>query len=410
MLSDDQARALRLRSLLLATPVARSSSTDDAPAAGTPESHQAHLTPAGVVEWFGAMQAQDVASGHWSFGVRLPGSTDADIERATAERQIVRTWPMRGTIHFVPPADVTWMLQLTGIRMLRGLDRRWSILDTDRVTVLAAAEAIGDILSDPGHVSSEDPEPDGSARARNGTANPLTRAQILASLQQRGIDASGQRGYHYLWYACQTGVAVIGPQRGKEQTFALAADWLPPQRDLTRDEALRTLAERFFRSHGPAPAADFTGWTGLTASDTKAAVAALGSELTSVSVGDREMLCPTTALDVPGWQQGVRRAAPPLVLPGFDEFLLGYKDRTLAADAETMAAVIPGGNGVFRNTIVVGGRVAATWTRKVRAKRIDVEVHTLSDWRPSAAAQRRLAKAFDRFGEFLGRPASVSYT
>lgn len=99
-------------------------------------------------------------------------------------------------------------------------------------------------------------------------------------------------------------VRGFGPQRGKEQTFALAADWLPPQVVLDRDEALRTLAQRFFRSHGPAAKTDFTGWTGLTATDTKAAIAMLGDELAEVSVAGRELLCTAAALDSDGWRDG----------------------------------------------------------------------------------------------------------
>lgn len=393
LLSDSQARALRLRSLLLTA-----ADQDD----HTPGPQTQRRSPADTVEWFGAMQAQDVASGHWSFGVRLPDSTNADIDRATEERQIVRTWPMRGTIHFVPPADVRWMLELTGSRMLRGLERRWSNLDTDRASVQGAAEAIGEILADQGIES-------GGAPLATAGGEPMTRAQILTALQRRGIDTSGQRGYHYLWYAAQTGICVIGPQRGKEQTFVLAAHWLPPQNEPSRDEALRILTKRYFRSHGPAAASDFTGWTGLTASDVKAAIAALGDELTAVSVGDKRMLCTTADLDSPGWQSGTRRSGLPLVLPGFDEFLLGYKDRALAADAKTMGAVIPGGNGMFRNTVVIGGQVVATWTRKTRAHRIDVEVHPLAPWRASSAAEQRLVKAFDRYGEFQGMPAVVAF-
>ncbi|MFI0433201.1 MAG: DNA glycosylase AlkZ-like family protein, partial [Candidatus Nanopelagicales bacterium] len=229
--------------------------------------------------------------------------------------------------------------------------------------------------------------------------------------------------YHVLWYASQTGVSVIGPQRGKEQTFALAADWLPPQVVLDRDEALRTLAQRFFRSHGPAAKTDFTGWTGLTATDTKAAIAMLGDELAEVSVAGRELLCTAAALDSDGWRDGSaagdgaasRRAsgagaaAEPLVLPGFDEFLLGYKDRSLAADPDAMAAVIPGGNGVFRNTVTIGGQVQATWKRTARAKRIDITVLPLPGWRPTKAVRASVERAFVPYGEFLGSPTAVAF-
>ncbi|MFM2438353.1 MAG: hypothetical protein RLZ55_1172, partial [Actinomycetota bacterium] len=233
-------------------------------------------------------------------------------------------------------------------------------------------------------------------------------------------DASGQRGYHLLWHSSQTGVSVIGPQRGKEQTFALAADWLPPQVELDRDAALRTLAQRFFRSHGPAARTDFTGWTGLTATDTKAAIAMLGDELTEVSVGGKELICTAAALDGDGWRDGsaaddgaagARPSADvgPLILPGFDEFLLGYKDRSLAAGPEAMAAVIPGGNGVFRNTVTIDGQVRATWTRTARAKRIDITVLPLPGWRETRAARAAVESAFVPYGEFLGLPAAVSW-
>jgi hypothetical protein len=74
------------------------------------------LSPADVVAWMGAMQAQDLASGEWSFGVRCEGLTQADVHQATVNREILRTWPMRGTVHFVPPADAKWMLEITGVR------------------------------------------------------------------------------------------------------------------------------------------------------------------------------------------------------------------------------------------------------------------------------------------------------
>ena len=77
-------------------------------------------TVAGVVEWFGAMQAQDMASALWSLGVRLPGFTLADVNAALERREAIRTWPMRGTVHLVPPADARWMLDLMGVRALAG--------------------------------------------------------------------------------------------------------------------------------------------------------------------------------------------------------------------------------------------------------------------------------------------------
>lgn len=69
-------------------------------------------TPAELVRWMGAVQAQDYPGALWAVGLRLSGAAQTEVEDAIAARTIVRTWPMRGTLHFVPAADVRWMLRL----------------------------------------------------------------------------------------------------------------------------------------------------------------------------------------------------------------------------------------------------------------------------------------------------------
>lgn len=364
-LSAEDARALRMRALLLA-------------------GHR-FSTPAQVVEWFGAMQAQDVASGHWSFGVRLPGLTENDITQATLDKQIVRTWPMRGTIHFVPPADAQWMLEVTGARQLRGLDARWQRLGLDESKVRHAADVLGETLAD---------------------GSLLTRAECLDTLTAAGLDTTGQRGYHYLWYAAQIGVTVIGPQRGKEQTFTHLDAWVPHPNRPEHDEALGILAERYFRSHGPASVKDFAGWTALTMTEAKRAVAVAEPTLASVEVAGQPMIVAASSLTNAGDDAAVAQGADLRVLPGFDEYLLGFKDRSLMADPATMAAVIPGGNGIFRNTVVTGGQVRATWKRTVKSTRVDIEVIPVR-WRVTRAVKSRLEVDFDDFARFLGVPTAV---
>src|SRR4051794_31730145 len=135
-------------------------------------------TVAGVVEWFGAMQAQDMASGLWSLGVRLPGSTAADVNAALERREAVRTWPMRGTVHLVPPADARWMLDLMGVRALAGAAKRRQTIGLDERTAERGVEVLAAALA-------------GGKR--------LTRAECLAALAQGGVTLAGQQGYHLLW-------------------------------------------------------------------------------------------------------------------------------------------------------------------------------------------------------------------
>jgi hypothetical protein len=329
---------------------------------------------AGIVSWFGAMQAQDVNSGLWSLGVRLPGVPLTAINDALERREVLRTWPMRGTVHFVPSADAHWMLDLMGVRALAGAAKRREALGLDEKTVDRAVEILAAALAGGGR---------------------LTRAACLATLTDAGIEISGQRGYHLLWFASQRGVTAIAPQVGKEQSFVLLDEWAPEPRRPSREEALGIIAVRYFRSHGPATRKDFAGWTGLPMGDCRAGIAVAGDELTTVEVDGAEMIAASAQLDAP-------RPTGLLALPGFDEYLLGFKDRSLMADPGHLDAIVPGGNGVFRSTIVRDGRVVATWTRTLTSKGVTVTVAPLA---PVGDAE--LAAVLEPYAAYLELPLTV---
>jgi hypothetical protein len=366
-LTRRQALALRLRSLLLA---AESSATSPG-------------SVADVVEWFGAMQAQDYASGLWSLGLRLPALTRADVQDALERREALRTWPMRGTVHLVPSRDAHWMLDLMGVRALAGAAKRREFLGLEQEVADRAVDLLGDALAG---------------------GNRLTRAQCVEVLERGGVSGAGQRAYHLLWYASQHGVTCMGPNVGSEQTFVLLDDWVPDPVRLDRDEALRTVASRYVRSHGPATRADLAGWTGLPLRDVDRAVALAGAEVARVDVDGVPMLVAAAALDdVPDRPDaGVR------VPPGFDEFLLGVKDRSLVLDPEHVAAVVPGGNGVFRATVVRAGRVVGTWTRTTHTARTEVAVAPLTPM--SERERRRVERAFEPYAAYLQTPVEVGWT
>ena len=187
----------------------------------------------------------------------------------------------------------------------------------------------------------------------------------------------------------------------------LLDEWVPDPYRPDRDEALATMALRYFRSHGPTTRQDFAGWTGLTAADAKLAVSAAGDRLAVVQVDGREMHVDKEILDPPRPGALGGGADEVLALPGFDEYLLGFKDRSLMLAAEHKQAIIPGGNGVFQATIVRDGRVVGTWKRSV------VRGGTLVDLRPlvhhSASDRARVEGAFEPYARFTGRPLEVRW-
>jgi hypothetical protein len=340
---------------------------------------------AGVVTWFGAMQAQDAASGMWSLGARLPGWTTADVQDALERREALRTWPMRGTVHLVPSRDAHWMLEVMGVRILAGAAARRATLGLSDEIADRAVEVLAAALAGGGR---------------------LTRAQCVAALTDAGIDGSGQLAYHLLWYASQQGVTCIAPHIGNEQTFVLLDEWVPDPHRPERDEALATIALRYFRSHGPTTRQDFAGWTGLTAADAKRGIAAAGDALTTVRVDDKEMHLDPALLDAHNTGP-TNQGDDVLALPGFDEYLLGFKDRSLMLAAEHKQAIIPGGNGVFQSTIVRGGRVIGTWKRSVARGNTVVDVRPLIPLRK--ADRVRVEEALEPYARFTARPLQVQW-
>jgi hypothetical protein len=295
-------------------------------------------SPAEAVRWLLAVQGQDHPGALTSVALRTPGAERGDVEAALDAGEVVRSWPMRGTLHLVAADDLGWLLALCGSRVAAGAERRRAQLGLDRGDAERARELFRGALS-------------GGRR--------LGRDALLKALTDGGVDPSGQRGYHLLGYAARTGTVCLGPTADGQQLFVLADEWIPHPRRLEGDEALRELALRFFRGHGPATVADLTRWSGLKVSDVRAGLALARHELDVLDVeGVPHFLDPRTAELLAGCRA---EACGVFLLPGFDEFVLGYADRSCTLPAEFAERIVPGGNGMFRSTVVSGGRIVGTW-------------------------------------------------
>ncbi|WP_051086130.1 winged helix DNA-binding domain-containing protein [Actinomycetospora chiangmaiensis] len=303
------------------------------------------VTPADAAAWLGCAQGQDLPGVLESIALRTTaGDVDA-VRRAFDDGRIVRSWPMRGTLHVVAAEDLAWMLPLGTPRPLAAAAKRRAGLGLAEDTLERAGEVAAEVLRGGGR---------------------RTRAEMAARWADAGLDLSGSRAYHALSVLCQRGLLVQGPFAGpKEQAFVLLDEWVPTPRRLDRDEALVEWARRYFRSHGPADRKDFARWTGLPAAD-----------VTTAIDGARPDLAETDGLlHDPGTPDRLAAAEVPdeLLLPGFDEFVLGYADRSQVLDPAHADAIVPGGNGVFRPTVVRDGRIVGTWAWKGSGRNRRVE-------------------------------------
>jgi hypothetical protein len=304
-----------------------------------------------------------------SVGLRTADRSRKGVEAALDDGAVVRSWPMRSTLHLVAAEDLGWLLELCGPRVLAGAAKRRATLgltetDTERARELALAELSG--------------------------GRRLGRAALLAVFDAGGVATTGQRGYHLLWYLAQTGTLCLGPMGDGEQQFVLSAEWIATPRRLAGEAALRELALRFFRSHGPATVADLARWAGLKITDVRAGLSAARDELTPLDVEGTEHWMDPGTPDL--LEQARAEAAGVLLLPGFDEFVLGYADRRCAVDPQFADRIVPGGNGMFRATVVSDGRVLGTWRWTGRGARRTVAAEPFTEFPgPVAEAIPRVA-------------------
>jgi len=295
---------------------------------------------ADVVRWMTAMQAQDLQAALWAVGVRLPNSGVSQVRAALDTGTVVRSWPMRGTLHLVAPEDLRWMLELTADRLTKSIAARHRELGI----TWADVERCRDV-----------------ALGRITAGGPVSRADLFKEFEAAGQPTQGQRGIHILGTLCRHGWLVQGPRAGNQQLLVAFDQWIPVSRKLEREEATAEFVLRYFRSHGPATLRDFAWWTKLPLSDVRSACEEVKDQLAELEFeGTSYWLSPETASLLETGGPGARSV---LLLPGFDEFLLGYTDRSLVLPPEHANRIVPGGNGVFKKTVVAGGEVIGTWAR-----------------------------------------------
>jgi hypothetical protein len=320
-------------------------------------------TPADAVRWLTAVQAQDWRGALASVALRCAPATRQAVESSLVAGEIVRSWPMRGTLHLVVAEDLKWMLDLMAPRVVAGASARRAQLGLTAHMLERARELAVQALTD-GH--------------------QLRRQELLGVWESGGLPTAGQRGYHMLWHLAQTGSLCLGPVRDGEQLVVLTDEWIGHRRRPDRAEALGELARRYFASHGPATIKDFMRWTNLLAADARAGLELARPELVRIEVeGVEHYMDPQT----PDQLDACRREARGVfLLPGFDEFILGYQDRRAVLPAEFAARIVPGGNGVFRPTVVSGGQVVGTWKEEGRGSKRTVSATSFTSFTRSVEA------------------------
>lgn len=317
------------------------------------------------------IQAQDAAASRLGVRARATGLTDADVLAAVDDRTVVRTWLMRNTIHLVPADDARWMTALLGPMIRRRFETvRWPQLGLTPDVLDAVTDVTPDVLA----------------------GRSLTRHEFTDALAERGVSISrdDQAPTHALVHLSAIGMTCRATDRGRDATFALLDEWLPRGADGPRgDDGLAELARRYFAAFSPATPADFTTWSGLPSSR---AITAIRDELTPVEIDGRA-----------GYRLGdVQPARGLRLLPAFDNYLVGYKERKFIDDARRAEVYV---GGMIRPTVLLDGRIVGRWQLTGKAS-------TVLEVTPFAKFTRAVKTAVEEeaadVAHFLGKHVTVN--
>jgi hypothetical protein len=298
--------------------------------------------PADVVSWFGGVQAQDFPFARWGIGLRMNDPRDTKVRQAFDDGEIIRTHALRPTWHFVARDDFRWIMDLTSARvhaMNAGVYRQHELDDVafrkTRKLIIKALEG----------------------------GNYLTRTELAAALAAKGTPAAGQRMAYIAMRAELDSLICSGPLRGKNHTYALVDERIPPAVKLDPDESLMKLASRYFSSHGPATPHDFAWWSALTVAAARRGLEMLGKRVESFQLDGK------TYWMSAGLEPAKFRSPVAHFLPNYDEHVVAYRDHNPSLDPRTPNALYGWGTGMTSHVVIRDGLVIGGWRRRIDGDR-----------------------------------------
>jgi hypothetical protein len=357
-LSDDSLRRARMAAQLLHRP-RRSSPVD-------------------LVRHLTGVQAQVLSSAGLALRARTEGLTAERVDRARLrDRSIVRTWALRGTLHLVAAEDYRWLVPLVVEPALANARRRLRQEGVTGDQPTRAVRLIERMLHREG---------------------PLTRPEIAERLRRRGIRTEGQAIAHIVWLAAAEGMICHGPDHGDDPSFILVRDWIGPQVPLDREAALAELAARYLAAHCPAEPADLASWSGIRLGDARRAWRAIEDRVIEVETTQGPRWTPRGRKDVV--PAGVVR-----LLPSFDEYLLGWRDRGFAVAPKDWKRINRGG-GWLHPVVLADGRAVGTWRSELARERMRITVEPFST--VGRGVRGDISAEGKDIGRFLGADAEIS--
>ena len=334
-------------------------------------SNQIFDTPKELVSWMGAMQAQDFNMAKWAIAIRLKACTEQEVEDAFNRGDFLRTHIMRPTWHFVSSEDIKWLLKLTGER-IKSAWKYAKDLKIEEQELTKCYRLLEKTLRDNNH---------------------QTKEEITKLFELEGLEATSRHIYHFMMRAEAEGIICSGALKGSKQTYALLEERTPQGKNISKDEALAKLAQRYLMSHSPATLQDFIWWSGLTIKDCKHAFALIENELIKNRFDSTELYIHETYKEPASLENDIFH-----LLPAYDEYIIGYKNRTNVLDLEHYSKAF-NNYGTFKPIILYNGHVVGNWKIIKKEKEVDLDVTFWDD--KFKTDKKRLTQAEEKMRYYI---------
>ncbi|MBX5327118.1 MAG: winged helix DNA-binding domain-containing protein [Candidatus Bathyarchaeia archaeon] len=275
-----------------------------------------------------------------------------------SRKSLVKIWCMRGTVHVIPSADLPVYVNALKRMWFEHHGRfmqtpEWPSLE--RLLLPKILEALAE--------------------------KPLRRKELDTKVR---FMLKGRGNFDVRVFSAWGGIlkvtnyyglTVFAEPCGKESCFARLDKWLPhvDLNEISEEQARTKLLLKYLHSYGPASAEDFACWSGLLTSEANKIIEANKSRLQEVRVENSRKPFWLLKEDFKTLEKiDLQEEAEPRLLPKFDSYLLGHKNRARIIDEEFRQRVFRPVVGDVAATILINGRIAGTWTRKKTKTKLTV--------------------------------------
>ncbi len=292
-------------------------------------------TPAEVVGYMCAMQAQEYRMMRWAVAMRTRKPSAKAFKEAFDSGLIIRLHLMRGTWQLVSANDYWWMLDLCASKataVIKGWmsSNKISIPDEELMWI---REILVQTAADKRSVTKEDFE---------------------EALLQRDIQMDEHRLSYHIRMAELSGTLCSGDLLPMKASYSLSVEKVKSSTKMDRDEALMLMARKYFQSRQPATLEDFVWWSGLNISDCRRGMELLGNAIHKETWKGRDFYL-TDDCRTRGFRRGKFHLIPP-----YDEYLIGYKSRDIVLPQEHRHKA-HNNSGIFQPVVAFDGVICGNW-------------------------------------------------